>query len=85
MAYTVELTPHAERQLAKLQKQIRLRIEESLLDLREDPRPDGVKKLKGTKDLYRIRVSEFRIIYQIIDTKLLVTVVKIADRKDSYR
>lgn len=85
MAYTVELTPHAERQLAKLQKPIRARIEQALLDLREEPRPTGVKKLKGTKDLYRIRVSEFRVIYQIIDTKLLVTVVKIADRKDSYR
>jgi mRNA interferase RelE/StbE len=84
MEYEVRLTPRAQKELLKLPDKIRFRLQEQIIALKNDPRPPGVKKLKGTKDLYRIRDGNFRIIYQIIDSLLLVTVVKVADRKESY-
>lgn len=50
-----------------------------------DPRPKGVKKLFGLDDLYRIRVGEYRVVYQIQDNRLIVLVVRIGHRKDVYR
>jgi mRNA interferase RelE/StbE len=54
-------------------------------DLANDPRPPGVKKLSAEEELYRIRVGNYRIIYAIQDDILLVTVVKVGDRKEVYR
>jgi mRNA interferase RelE/StbE len=51
--------------------------------LANDPRPPGCKKLKG-RDGYRIRVGDYRIIYQIIDDVLVVNVVALGHRKDIY-
>jgi mRNA interferase RelE/StbE len=48
------------------------------------PRPSGCKKLKGGEGLYRIRVGDYRVIYEIEDAKLVVVVVKIGNRKDIY-
>ncbi len=50
-----------------------------------NPRPKGVKKLSGLDDLYRIRVGDYRIVYQIHDDRLIVLVVRIGHRKDVYR
>ena len=53
--------------------------------LAANPRPKGVKKLSGPDDLYRIRVGDYRIVYQIHDDRLIVLVVRIGHRKDVYR
>jgi len=53
--------------------------------LGKEPRPKGVKKLTGAEDLYRIRVGDYRFVYQILDDRLIVLVVRIAHRKDVYR
>ena len=84
MPYQVEFTPSAEKDLAalpaKIQRQVGVRIDA----LAADPRPDGVVKLKGGKNEYRIRSGDFRILYQVFDDRILVVVVRIADRKDVY-
>ena len=49
------------------------------------PRPAGCRKLSGTDDAYRIRVGDYRIVYQILDRVLIVYVVRVAHRKDVYR
>ena len=85
MAYSVHLAPAAERQLKALEKPVRARIVRRLQKLEETPRPQGVEKLSGADDLYRIREGEYRIIYTIKDKELLVLVVKIGHRKDVYR
>jgi mRNA interferase RelE/StbE len=51
--------------------------------LADDPRPKGCKKLKG-RDGYRIRTGNYRIIYEIFDTELLIDVIAIGHRKDIY-
>ena len=53
--------------------------------LAKEPRPKGVKKLSGADDLYRIRVGDYRVVYQIRDDRLIVLVVRIGHRKDVYR
>jgi mRNA interferase RelE/StbE len=85
MAYSILLAPPAERQLTSLTGSVQKRIVKRLKSLRENPRPQGVKKLAGEEDLYRIREGDYRIIYTIQDKELIVLVVKIGDRKDVYR
>ena len=85
MAYSILLAPPAERQLKALAEPVQKRIVRRLKSLRENPRPQGVKKLTGEDDLYRIREGDYRIIYTIHDKELIILVVKIGDRKAVYR
>ena len=82
--YKVVIAKSAEKELARLPVAVIVRIREKVSLLADDPRPDGCKKLKGHKDLYRIRVGDYRIIYSVNDGVLTVTVVAIGDRKDIY-
>jgi mRNA interferase RelE/StbE len=84
-AYCVVLTPAAERQFAKLSLQAREMIAAALVALAGNPRPPGCVKLAGAEDLWRIRVRQYRIIYQLLDDELIVVVVNIGDRKNVYR
>jgi mRNA interferase RelE/StbE len=83
--WRVEFAPSAARDFRKLRGPIRDRVEAKVNSLAANPRPPGVEKLAGADDLYRVRVGDFRIIYEIHDDRLLVLVLKIADRKDAYR
>ncbi|MEK6785708.1 MAG: type II toxin-antitoxin system RelE/ParE family toxin [Nitrospirota bacterium] len=85
MTYSILLAPPAERQLKSLTDSVQKRIVKRLKSLRENPRPQGVKKLAGEEDLYRIRDGDCRIIYTIQDKELIVLVAKIGNRKDVYR
>lgn len=85
LSYRIELAPAAQRQIKKLSRQTQNHIIKQLEKLALNPRPNGVKKLSGMSDLYRIRVSDHRIIYTIDDSVLLVLVVKVGDRKEVYR
>jgi mRNA interferase RelE/StbE len=57
----------------------------AIVTLASNPRPPGAVKLAGTVDLWRIRVRNYRVIYTVVSRELIVTVVKIGDRKDVYR
>ncbi|MBH0188780.1 MAG: type II toxin-antitoxin system RelE/ParE family toxin [Nitrospira sp.] len=85
MAYSILLAPPAERQLKALAEATQKRIVTRLKTLQHNPRPQGVKKLTGEDDLYRIREGSYRIIYTIRDNELVILVVKIGDRKEVYR
>ena len=85
MAYSILLAPPAERQLKALAETAQKRIVTRIKTLQHNPRPQGVKKLTGDDDLYRIREGNYRIIYTIRDKELVVLVVKIGDRKEVYR
>lgn len=85
MAYTVQITPAAERQLAKLDRRIRARLMEAIDNLAANPRPAGVKKLVGEQNAWRIRVGDYRIVYEIHDRRLLVLIIGLGHRGDVYR
>jgi len=85
MAYTILLAPPAERQLKAFTPPVQKRLIRRLKTLRDNPRPQGVKKLAGEENLFRVREGDYRIIYTIEDKELIVLVVKIGDRKEIYR
>jgi mRNA interferase RelE/StbE len=88
--YKIEVSPSAERDLGKLKVRIkkadfdRLRI--AVGGLAEEPRPEGVRKIKGTERTYRIRVGSYRIVYEIYDADNMVLLLYIARRTETiYR
>jgi mRNA interferase RelE/StbE len=86
MTYRIEFLPRAARQLDKLPHDFRLRIRERVNALADDPRPHGVVKLRSNRpDLYRIRIGDYRVVYQIRDEVLLVLVVEVGHRSQVYR
>lgn len=86
MPYTVGFKPAALRQLRKLDPEIQVVLIEAIEALADNPRPDGCKKLKGELNLYRIRVANtYRVVYEVQDKQLVITVVKIGHRRDVYR
>lgn len=89
MPYSVELTPAAEKTLLKLAKKDRslmLRIDRAILSLADNPTPINSKHLVGeVANLYRLRIGDYRIIYQVNGGKLVILVVHVGHRSDVYR
>ena len=87
MPYTIRIAPAAEREIQKLARQIQRRILDRIEELRTAPRTHGAEKLKGkgSDAFYRVRVGDYRIIYEIADEALTVLVVKVGNRRDVYR
>jgi mRNA interferase RelE/StbE len=85
LAYRIELTTQAAKQLATLERQTLKRIAARIDALAEDPRPASARKLSGKEALFRIRVGDYRVIYRIIDRTVLVTIIRIGHRRDVYR
>ena len=76
----------AAKELASLgNKQDRQRIVQAISALAQNPRPPGCEKLSGQTDLYRVRTGSFRVVYEIIDTRLVITVITVGHRKNIYR
>jgi mRNA interferase RelE/StbE len=83
--YTLLIKRSAERDLRRLSRTVFERINERVLSLRDDPRPHGVRKLAGALEGWRIRVGDYRILYQIDDDAQTVTVVRVKHRREAYR
>ncbi len=83
--YKIVIGKSAEKELNSLPNSVLLKVNAAILQLVNDPRPTGCKKLKGFKDLFRIRVGNYRVVYSIQDKILRIEVLKIADRKDVYK
>ena len=84
-SYRIEFTRSAEKDLRKIGKSRIAAIYREIEGLSADPRPHGVKKLAGADRTYRIRVGDYRVVYEIEDDVLLVLVIRIAHRKDVYK
>jgi mRNA interferase RelE/StbE len=83
MAYSLNFSKQALKELDKINEPFYSGIKQAIFDLTENPRPHGYKKLKG-RDGYRIRVGNYRVIYDIFDTMLVVDIITIGHRKDIY-
>jgi mRNA interferase RelE/StbE len=77
VVYKIELRPSARGELLKLPRHDQIRLVRAMDLLAKEPRPQGVKKLTGAEDLYRVRVGDYRIVYQILDGRLIWLVVRI--------
>ena len=85
--YSVEFTRSAEKEFGRLPRKLQLRAAEAIALLSENPYSEliKVKKLKGAEDLYRIRVADYRIVYELRDERLIILVIKIGHRREIYR
>jgi len=88
--YRVEISPAADRDLEKLKSRIRMqdfeRLRNAVRSLAEEPRPRGVWKIRGTENAYRIRVSNYRVVYDVYDSDNLVLILQVARRSETtYR
>jgi len=82
--YILEIKQSAQKELDALDDALFNRVDRRILALADTPRPVGCKKLKGYKDQWRIRVGDWRVLYIIDDVAKLVTVTRIAHRREAY-
>jgi mRNA interferase RelE/StbE len=82
--YKVKLSNHASKTLDKIQRNLYLRIYERLKTLQDNPRPHGCIKLTDL-DGYRIRIGDFRVLYEIDDKEKIIYIYEILDRKHAYK
>jgi mRNA interferase RelE/StbE len=85
LAYRIELSPRAQRDFKALDASIRRRIARRIDSLSENPYPQGIKKIEGEDELYRLRIGDYRVLYQVKGKILLVLIVGIGHRHDIYR
>lgn len=83
--FTVEYDPQALKELTKLDKPVARRVIKAVDALRFVPRPSGARTLVGYPHLWRIRVGDYRVIYTIKDSELLVLALRVAHRSSVYR
>jgi mRNA interferase RelE/StbE len=83
--WQVILKRRPEKVLRRLPQDLRRRIDQAILDLAHNPFPEGHKKLVGYENLYRIRVSDWRISYAVENDRLIVLVLEITPRGGAYR
>ena len=81
--YKVKIEKKAVKKLAKIPPPYYNKIKDAILDLADNPKPNGCKKLKG-REGYRIRIGDYRVIYEVIDDVLLVSVLDLGSRGGIY-
>lgn len=82
--YDVQISKPAAEEISNLPVDVVKRILPPIAALASDPRPSGCKKLRGSTDLYRIRVGDYRILYTIDDKGKVVIVQAVRHRKEAY-
>lgn len=83
-SYSIRIKRSAAKEIEALPRKDRIRVIERIGALAIDPRAVGSEKLTS-EDKYRVRQGNYRILYEIVDRELIVTVVKVAHRRDVYR
>jgi mRNA interferase RelE/StbE len=83
--YSLAFTPAALRSLRKLPREIAVRIKAATEALCDDPRPHGVKALSGSPGWLRVRIGDYRVIYEVRDAELVIAVIQVGHRSKIYR
>jgi len=82
--YKIVFSKSAAKELSKFPSTVNNRVIKAVLELSDNPRPQGAKKLKGGSENWRIRIGDYRVVYAIDDEILIVDVRKAGHRKDIY-
>ncbi len=83
--YTITFAQSARKELEHLSANIVNRVFPKIESLARNPRPSGCHKLQGFENLWRIRIGDYRVIYQIFDDKMVVDIVAVRHRSQAYR
>ena len=84
MTYLVRIAPAAERQLRRFDPQVRRRVQAAIDLLASNPRPPKAIQLVGGAGEWRVRTGDYRIIYDIQDDHMIVLVLRVGHRRDTY-
>ena len=83
--YKVYIERTAERDLKQLSSQLFGRIIPKIKALADDPRPPGCRKITGSKNDWRIRIGDYRVIYEVDDAERAVRIMRVRHRREVYR
>jgi mRNA interferase RelE/StbE len=83
--HDVLLTPQAERDLKRLPAETFHRVIVEIQTLAQTPRPSGCRKLSGSRNDYRVRVGDYRILYEVNDSGQEVRILRVRHRREAYR
>jgi len=83
--YKIAWKNSARRELKKISREVIPKILETVETLAINPFPAGVRKISGSEHTYRIRVGDYRIVYNVISSILVIEVIRVGHRKDIYR
>ena len=83
--YKVEIARRAVKSIARLPRREQLRVRAAVDLLADEPRPPGCVALADEDSVYRVRVGDYRIVYEVVDDRLVVHVVRVGHRRDVYR
>jgi mRNA interferase RelE/StbE len=75
----------AKKELKKIDKRYIKKIIDEVEVLSNNPYPKNHKKLIGSKNLYRIRINDYRVVYKVEDERLIIEIIRVKHRKDVYR
>ncbi len=81
-SYKIEWKSSAYKELQKLPRPTIARVVAAVLELSDDPYPHGVKKLVGSEYSYRIRIGDYRVVYEVFENRLVIEIVRVRHRKD---
>jgi mRNA interferase RelE/StbE len=82
--YQIEWKTSALKELKRLDRKIIPRIISAVESLSNEPFPTGIRKLQGADNTYRIRVGDYRIIYEVIKRRIVIVILHVRHRKDAY-
>ena len=83
--YNVEFVASAAKEFRSLSADLKPKVGLTIDSLSDNPFPVGVRKLQGHRRLYRVRIGQYRVIYEIDDQQKLVLVTRIRHRREAYR
>ena len=83
-SYKIEWKRSATRELRKLPREAVSRILQAIEELSIDPYPTGVRKLVGSEQTYRIRIGDYRVVYSVFSSTLIIQIIRVGHRKDVY-
>jgi mRNA interferase RelE/StbE len=85
MPYSLQYKKSVKKELRKLHSADRVIIIQKILLLKDNPRPKGSAKLKGSVDLFRIRHGDYRVVYQILNDVLVIIIIRVGHRREIYK
>ncbi|MFN5398470.1 MAG: type II toxin-antitoxin system RelE family toxin [Pseudanabaena sp.] len=85
MTYSIIVTKSIQKDLDNLPNEIKDRVYAKISQLSDNPRPDGVTKLKGYENEYRVRIGDYRVRYEILDVNKTVLLLQCKHRREVYR
>ena len=85
VSWTVEWKHSALKDLKRIDRAMIPKILASVEDLSQEPFPDGHRKLQGTDHTYRIRIGDYRVVYELFLARIRIEVIRVGHRRDVYR